>query len=156
MGQHRQRSRIYWLSLRYLYLIRISRAANLLWKVIGRLGLSYRSTKELNSIIDKDLPGRPSFACRDLTIGGETLHLYHRDILQCIRALYGNPEFTRDLIFAPERHFTDPERTCQVFSDMHTGEWWWEVQVRELLHSLIQLLTARNRLFLNHVGLELQ
>jgi Plavaka transposase len=103
--------------------------ANVLSKVADKLGLSYRSAKELNDIID-ELPGRPSFVCQDLAIGGETLHFYHRDILQCIRALYGDPEFARHLAFTPERHYTDPERTCRIYSDMHTGEWWWAVQVR--------------------------
>ncbi|KAH9019702.1 hypothetical protein EDB84DRAFT_1624592 [Lactarius hengduanensis] len=40
----------------------------------------------------------------------------------------GNPEFARDLVFAPERHYTDHERTCRVYSEIHTGDWWWAVQ----------------------------
>jgi Plavaka transposase len=99
---------------------------------VDKLGLSYKNTNELNSIIDNELPGRASFICQDLVIGSETLQLYYRDILQCIHALYGDPEFARDLIFAPERHYTNRERTSQVFSDMHTGEWWWAVQVSKL------------------------
>ena len=86
--------------------------ANVSWEVIDRLGLSYWSSKELNKIIDEALPGRPSFICCDLVVGGETLQLHYRDILQCIWALYGDPEFVRDLVVAPKQHYTDPEWTC--------------------------------------------
>ena len=76
-------------------------------KVTDRLGLSYRTPNELNNIIDKELPGRPQFKCQDLVIAGETLQFYYRDIIPCIRTLYGDPEFVRDLVFAPECHYTD-------------------------------------------------
>ncbi|KAH9021194.1 hypothetical protein EDB85DRAFT_1872004, partial [Lactarius pseudohatsudake] len=90
--------------------------------------LQYRTPNELNKIIDTELPGRPRFKCEDMTIAGNTLQFYFRDVLQCIRTIYGDPEFARDLVFAPERHYTDHERTCRVYSEMHTGDWWWAVQ----------------------------
>ncbi|KAH9015234.1 hypothetical protein EDB85DRAFT_2076369 [Lactarius pseudohatsudake] len=96
-------------------------------QLVDRLELSYRNPRELNNIIDK-LPGRPPFKCWELLISDETLHFYYRDIVQCIRALYGDPEFARDMVFTPERHYTRHDRTCRVYSDMHTGDWWWAVQ----------------------------
>jgi hypothetical protein len=99
------------------------------WKVIDKLGLSYRTPKELNEIINKELPGRPQFKCQDLTIAGETLQFYFCDILQCIQALYGDPKFAHDLVFAPERHYANHQHTCCVYSEMHTGDWWWSEQV---------------------------
>ncbi|KAH9016036.1 hypothetical protein EDB85DRAFT_1875359 [Lactarius pseudohatsudake] len=97
-------------------------------EVTDKLGLSYRTPKELNDIIDKELPGCPPFKYQDLTITGDTHQVYFRDVLQCIRSLYGNPEFARDLAFAPERHYVDHGRACRVYSEMHTGDWWWTVQ----------------------------
>ncbi|KAH9069673.1 hypothetical protein EDB83DRAFT_2314068 [Lactarius deliciosus] len=97
-------------------------------QLVDRLELSYRNTRELDAIIDQELPGRPPFKCWDLLIGGETLHLYYRDIIQCLRSLFGDPELARDMVFAPERHYTERDRTCRVYSDMHTGDWWWAVQ----------------------------
>ena len=41
-------------------------------QVANKLGLSFSSTKELNDIVDKALPGRPPFETRELAIGGET------------------------------------------------------------------------------------
>ncbi|KAH9017210.1 hypothetical protein EDB85DRAFT_2076133 [Lactarius pseudohatsudake] len=97
-------------------------------EVVDKLGLSYRTPNELNNIIDKELPERPQFKCEDVSIAGNTFQFYYRDVLQCIRTLYGNPEFAHDLVFAPERHYTDHERTSRVYSEIHTGDWWWAVQ----------------------------
>ena len=57
------------------------------------------------------------------------LDVYHRDIIECIRVLYGDPEFSPHLIFKPERHYVDEDRTIRMYSDMHTGKWWWDTQV---------------------------
>ena len=109
-------------------------------KVTDRLGLSYCTPNELNNIIDKELPGCPQFKCQDLVIAGETLQFYYHDIIPCIQTLYGDPEFARDLVFAPERHYTDHQCTCRVYSEMHTGDWWWSVQVRSHLLDVFQCL----------------
>ncbi|KAI9433897.1 hypothetical protein H4582DRAFT_2112690 [Lactarius indigo] len=97
-------------------------------EVVNKLELSFRSTKELNDIIDNKLPGRPPFRCHRFVIGGETLEFYYRDVLSCIRSIYGDPEFARELLIAPERHYMDHERTGRVYNEMHTGDWWWAVQ----------------------------
>jgi len=98
-------------------------------KVVDKLGLLYRTVKQLNDIIDNKLPGRPSFRCKELLIGEERLEVYYRDVIECIRSLYGDPEFVQDLVFAPERHYTSTECTCHIYNEMHTGDWWWMVQV---------------------------
>jgi hypothetical protein len=101
-------------------------------QLVDRLGLSYRTSKELNNIINKKLFGPPQFQCQDLTIGGEHLEFHYRDIIQCIRALFGDPEFVPDLVFAPERRYTDSSQTCRIYNEMHTGDWWCSVQVCNL------------------------
>ena len=79
------------------------------------------------------LPGRPSFQCRKLVIGGEALEFYQRDILSCIRTIYGDPKFAQDLVVTPERHYTNQGQTERIYSEMHTGDWWWAVQVRDYI-----------------------
>ncbi|KAH9010197.1 hypothetical protein EDB83DRAFT_2508909 [Lactarius deliciosus] len=96
-------------------------------EVTNRLGVSYSSAKELDRIINT-LPSRPPFECEDFTIGGERLSFYFRNVLQCIRTLFGDPEFVHELAFAPECHYSDPKRTCHIYSEMHTRDWWWAVQ----------------------------
>lgn len=109
-----------------LFLIKLS------LKLVEKLGLSYRTTGELNDIIDHKLHGSIPFRCKELIIGNERLQLYHRDILLCIRALYGDPAFAHDLAFAPEQHYTDHEQTHRVYNEVYTGDWWWAVQVRNV------------------------
>ncbi|KAN0135781.1 hypothetical protein V8E53_006421 [Lactarius tabidus] len=96
--------------------------------VVDNLGLSFRNARELNCLIDQEMPGRPKFECEEIHIGGESYDFYFRGILPCIRTLFGDPSFTRRLVFAPERHYQDPAHTTQLFGEMHTGKWWWSVQ----------------------------
>jgi hypothetical protein len=100
-----------------------------LWQVSERLGLSFQNSRELNQIIDERLPIRPKFERHDIVIEGETFEVYFRDVMDCINSLYGNPEFAPHLVFAPERHYSDADKTCRVYHDMYTGKWWWETQV---------------------------
>ncbi|KAJ7694726.1 hypothetical protein B0H14DRAFT_3100604 [Mycena olivaceomarginata] len=87
--------------------------------VTEALGLSYKNSRELNAIIDDQLPeGRP----------GEAFEVYFSPIIECVRALYGDPEFAQDLIFSPERHYTDLDKTIRLYHDLHTAKWWWMTQ----------------------------
>ena len=90
--------------------------------------------KGLNDIIDNELAGPPNFECKELCIGNERLDFYCRDTLQCIRTLYGDPAFVQDLVFSPVQHYADAEQTCRVISEMHTGDWWWSIQVRNVIY----------------------
>ena len=60
---------------------------------------------------------------------GEVMEMYCRPVLDCIKALWGAPDFADDLLFAPERHYADEDETIRVFSEMNTGKWWWRTQV---------------------------
>ena len=62
-------------------------------------------------------------------VGNEVCELFFRDIIQCIRALFGDPDFAPYLIFAPERHYTDNDKEEMVYHDMYTGAWWCFTQV---------------------------
>ena len=96
------------------------------------LGLSYHTVRELNDLIDHKLPGRPSFQRKELLIGQERLEFYCRDILECIQSLFGDPQYAEDLVFAPERHYTNHERKSRLYHEMYTCDWWWTIQVRSL------------------------
>ncbi|RPD72981.1 hypothetical protein L226DRAFT_546761 [Lentinus tigrinus ALCF2SS1-7] len=97
--------------------------------IVTLLGLSYKNTNELNKIIDEQLTSaRPRFIRREIIVAGEAFEVFYRDVIQCIRALYGDPEFSGILVFTPERHYTDKECKTRVYFDMHTGRWWWDTQ----------------------------
>ena len=94
------------------------------------LGLSFKNMTELNKIIDNHLPGHPRFQRHEIIVGDKVCEVYFRDIIACIRALFGDPSFALYLIFEPEKHYTDDEKTIWLYHDMHTGRWWWSMQVR--------------------------
>ncbi|KAF8811590.1 hypothetical protein BYT27DRAFT_7231651 [Phlegmacium glaucopus] len=93
-----------------------------------RLGLSFKNTAELNKIIDNHLPGRPRFERHEIIVGDEVCEVYFRDIIACIRALFGDPSFAPYLVFGPEKHYTDDRKNVRLYHDMHTGRWWWSTQ----------------------------
>ena len=79
--------------------------------VSDALGLSYKNRCKLNSIIDK-LPGRhPAFIHKEIMLAEKAFNIFYRDIMECICALYGDSEFVHHLIFVPEWHYVDKERS---------------------------------------------
>ncbi|KAF5340534.1 hypothetical protein D9758_015825 [Tetrapyrgos nigripes] len=96
--------------------------------VSERLGLSFKTAAELDKIIDKNLPSRPRFQRQEVVVKGEVFEVFFRDILQCVKALYNDPEFAPYLKFAPECHFENETLSEQLFHDMYTGQWWWSAQ----------------------------
>ncbi|KAJ6549721.1 hypothetical protein B0H19DRAFT_1211389 [Mycena capillaripes] len=92
------------------------------------LDLSYGTSVELNKIIDEKLPGRPKFTRSEVIVNGEVFHLYSRDILECVRALWGDTDFAPYLFVLPERHYIDKAKKIRMYHNMHTGKWWWSTQ----------------------------
>ncbi|KAI0764439.1 hypothetical protein BC629DRAFT_1583834 [Irpex lacteus] len=93
------------------------------------LELSYKDSRELNRIIDDQLPAsRPRFQRAEIELSGEKFDVYYRDVIACIRALFSEKAFAPYLLFAPERHYTDETQQNRLYHDMHTGKWWWTTQ----------------------------
>ncbi|KAG1731114.1 uncharacterized protein EDB91DRAFT_1238998 [Suillus paluster] len=93
-----------------------------------KIGLSFKNSCELNKIIDNELPGRPKFKREQIVIAGEAFDVYYRDIIECIKALFSDPNFADFLVFAPECHYADEDETVRLYHEMHTGKWWWNCQ----------------------------
>ncbi|KAJ7133963.1 hypothetical protein C8R43DRAFT_1132985 [Mycena crocata] len=96
--------------------------------VCESLDLSYKTSLHLNKIIDEKLPGRPKFTRSEVVVNGEVFYLYSRDILECVRALWGDSDFAPYLFVAPEKHYIDKDKTIRMYHNMHTGKWWWSTQ----------------------------
>ncbi|KAJ6450612.1 hypothetical protein C8R45DRAFT_1057188 [Mycena sanguinolenta] len=98
-------------------------------RVREALGLSYGTSAQLNTIIDNELPtGQPKFHKSEVVVDGQSFPLYSRDILECVRALYGDSDFAPYLFVAPEQHYMDKDKTIRMYHNMHTGKWWWATQ----------------------------
>ncbi|KIP06193.1 hypothetical protein PHLGIDRAFT_107242 [Phlebiopsis gigantea 11061_1 CR5-6] len=93
-----------------------------------RLGLSFKNTREIDQIVDSLPAPRPCFHREEIEVDGEAFDVYFRNVIECIRALYSEPEFSQHLVFLPERHYSDPDRTLRLFHEMHSGKWWWAAQ----------------------------
>ncbi|KAJ7160367.1 hypothetical protein C8R46DRAFT_1286061 [Mycena filopes] len=101
-----------------------------------------------NSFFDKidELPGGVEWQCKEMdikgdlpdldkdptgaTMRGETVELWWRDPVECIRELIGNPMFRDAMRFAPEELYADAQGNNRVFEEMWTGDWWKEMQKR--------------------------
>lgn len=99
-------------------------------QVSERLSLSFKNANELNGIIDHELPaGWLKFKQEQMIVAGEAFDIYYRDVIECVKSLYSNPDFMRYLTFVPKRYYADEDETVHLFHDMHTGRWWWDTQV---------------------------
>ena len=59
---------------------------------------------------------------------GKVLEYYLHNIIECICALWGDPDFADDLIVEPEQLYADEDMVTWIYHEMNTGKWWWETQ----------------------------
>ncbi len=53
---------------------------------------------------------------------------YNQNSLDCIRLLLRHLQLKKDLVWAPAKQFTDEQHTEQLYSELHTGDYWWTEQ----------------------------
>jgi hypothetical protein len=58
------------------------------------------------------------------------VELWHRDPVECVRELLGNPSFATNQGYAPVRMYKNEDYTNREYSEMWTADWWWNIQVR--------------------------
>ena len=82
--------------------------------------------------------------------------LYSRNVIECIKALYGDAEFSKHLVFKPERHYKSADKKQRIYHELHTGDWWWEVQVSyETVDTFFCLIFVRRYLSNGNLVLQL-
>ncbi|KAG2031147.1 hypothetical protein BDR03DRAFT_994793 [Suillus americanus] len=114
------------------------------------LSLSFKNANELNAIVYHELPtGQPKFKREQIIVAGEAFDVYYRDVIECVKSLYSDPDFVRYLVFVPERHYADKDETVHLFHNMHTGKWWWDTQPSHGAHILLAYLLCTR---LNHIS----
>lgn len=60
----------------------------------------------------------------------EPVTLFYRDVMESVAYLLSRPNLAAHMEFAPRKVWTDPSKQSRVYSEMSTGDWWWDVQVR--------------------------
>jgi hypothetical protein len=76
-------------------------------------------------------------------VGSEVCDVYFRDVIACVKALFGDPNFTPYLMFAPEKQYTDDTKEVRMYHDMHTGRWWWSTQVCVFQTTFVDLCSTQ-------------
>ncbi|KAJ7749094.1 hypothetical protein DFH07DRAFT_1035450 [Mycena maculata] len=103
---------------------------------------SFQNNHTFLKYIDS-LPMGPDWFCELFKLVGDELdadgnpkveivEMWHRDPLECVRELLGNPSFTKQG-YKPLPVFKDIQEggrgySNQEFSEMWTAEWWWKIQ----------------------------
>ncbi|KAI0690630.1 hypothetical protein BC835DRAFT_1280656 [Cytidiella melzeri] len=106
--------------------------------VSARAGPAYTNKSKLYQAVDA-LPSGPGWKCQELVQTGdlvdaegrpltESLELWFRDPIDCVRELLGNPMFKNLLAYAPERVYRDSQGRVRHIDETWTANWWWEVQ----------------------------
>jgi hypothetical protein len=63
-------------------------------------------------------------------VADEHVEIWMRDPVQCVADLLSNPALVNCIQFAPVRLYTCKKgRKERVYSEMWTGDRWWELQV---------------------------
>lgn len=100
---------------------------------------SFSNMNGLDKIVD-GLPARAQWKCDALSLNGfekvPPSILWHRSIKECVQALMGAPHLAHHLQYVPERLYgeDDLNEESRIFTEMWTGDWWWNHQQR--LHAL--------------------
>jgi hypothetical protein len=68
----------------------------------------------------------PQWTQSKVTIKGVTRDFFHRNLVDCARYLLGQRVYRNNMVYGPVR-VTDSAGD-RVFSEMNTGDWWWETQ----------------------------
>ncbi|KAF9020721.1 hypothetical protein BDZ89DRAFT_911476, partial [Hymenopellis radicata] len=96
-----------------------------------KLGLSYTTTAGLHKVVDSiprcagrwhvkhlSFPDRPD----------EKFTLRHRDVVESVRSLWGDPKLAEHLVYKPSSLFTDEAKNHRLYNEMWTGKWWNFIQ----------------------------
>ena len=108
-------------------------------QINSKENLSFHNSYSFLKKVDQ-LPTGPEWKCNIIEVTGdllddegkpmsEHLELWHRDPIECVKALIGNPAFKDFISYVPERVYRDDKGWVRVYDEMWTGDWWWETQV---------------------------
>ena len=116
-------------------------------QVVEKLGLSFHNARALHQVVDK-IPGQAG-TWRETQLEfeddqtGEVHIVRHRNPVEAVKCLWGDPELAKHLVYRPQKVFTDAEKSGRIYSELWTGDWWHGVQVCSSCQRRI-LLMARH------------
>ncbi|KAG0698406.1 hypothetical protein DFH29DRAFT_983887 [Suillus ampliporus] len=99
-------------------------------ELIKALSLSFHTAKDLRGHAEL-LPAVPKWQYRIISTTHPTkqpLHLYWRDPLDCIEALFNHPHFANELDLTPTRVYDTVDCTMRKYTEWMTGDAAWSMQ----------------------------
>ncbi|KZT36316.1 hypothetical protein SISSUDRAFT_965712, partial [Sistotremastrum suecicum HHB10207 ss-3] len=115
--------------------------------IVQDMKFPFTNANGLFKVIDS-LPKGPEWTTLDIKVRGdrltdegvpevETVELYLRNVVECIQDILSDPTLKDEMRFAPCRVWSDETKTERYYSEMWTGDWWWETQMRLPLSSTV-------------------
>ncbi|KIY60847.1 hypothetical protein CYLTODRAFT_324705, partial [Cylindrobasidium torrendii FP15055 ss-10] len=98
-----------------------------------KLGLSYKTTAGMHERLN-EIPRRAGkWQSKHIYFPdkpNQPFILLHRDILEAIQALWGDPALADHLVYKPKKMFADEQKDpkSRAYTEMWTAEWWWIIQ----------------------------
>lgn len=99
-----------------------------------RLGVSFRNSQEMLSTVDQ-IPERCGpWVTKHLSFidsPNEYFTIRHRNPVEALRGLWGDPAFAKHLVYKPAKmfHNADQRRRDRIYNEMWTGSLWNTIQV---------------------------
>lgn len=99
-----------------------------------RLGLSFTSARSMFQIVDTIPEHSGKWVTKQLSFKDcceEHFTIRYRDPIEAIKALWGDPAFSKDLVYKPAKVFRGQTQTedQRIYSEMWTGGLWNAAQV---------------------------
>ena len=54
------------------------------------------------------------FLMHEVMVGNKICEVFFQDIIACLRALFGDPNFDAILVLVPKKHYTDEEQKVRI------------------------------------------
>ena len=65
--------------------------------------------------------------------GNHTICFFYRNIIDCVRYLIAQIAYKDSMVYAPVKEYD--QVGARLYSEMHTAQWWWEIQVNSTTRS---------------------
>jgi hypothetical protein len=95
--------------------------------------LSHHNTRTLHKVLD-DIPPKAEWQTKKLAFEDrpeEEYTIFHRNPIDAIRSLLGNPAHAKDIVYRPKKIFRDKSKSTRIYNEMWTGKWWHAIQVSQ-------------------------
>jgi len=93
--------------------------------------LSFQTAKDMFARIQQHMPHGPAWKSSTVTLPdapNEPQIFFYRDIIECVKFLFGNPKFRDSMVYEPYELYEEDGKT-RVYHEMYTGKCWNELQV---------------------------